>query len=185
MEEAKPAGLASYNFNRQPGPAAIQFSMIGLLLYSVIDGYAINPYSFMLAPPLAAFVAIGVIALAAAALVARSAPRLERAVLSLMFALVAGFAAQSLALRINAATDGDGPQLVNYQYQGEGRFHADGGAAPDLDFSEFASIWPFKPGASHKFEVTQGALGFPQLNLGRLRQELRDHRVSNRPVSTP
>jgi hypothetical protein len=67
--------------------------------------------------------------------------------------------------------------MTDYLYLGEGRFGPTVAGAPLLDFSEHAGLWPFSQGDVHAFDLAHGALGFYQLNVQRVRRELRDSRI--------
>jgi hypothetical protein len=176
-EPSLSSGPGSFDLKDHPGLRLLSWLVLALLGYAVTDTYLFNPYTYVGAPPVALFATVAAIVLAAAFAVGRGGPQLERVAVALILAGMAGFATYPAALRVNLWTDGDAPRLVRYIYLGDGRFGPTAEGAPLLDFSEHAALWPFRPGDVHGFDVAHGALGFHQLNIQRVRRELRNAKV--------
>lgn len=186
VSSAAPAAAApsAYDYVTHSGPRLASWLVLAVFVYALLDTFFLNAYVYMTAPPYSWFAAVGAAVALMTVVAARAAPRLEQISVSVLLALATGFASYPLASRIDQWTDNDGPQLVSYQYDGSGGFQSAAGT-PNLNFTTLSNPWPLNAGDTHQFELTQGALGFHQVNLRRIRKELVDGRASLTPAPAP
>ena len=102
----------------------------------------------------------------------RHAPNLERTVITLLLAFSLGAASYPLALRFNALTAPSG-EIYAYTQVAPGHFKPPDEALPPIDLQYNVPYWgQFKQGSTHQFHVLKGALGFYELDTGRVQQEV-------------
>jgi hypothetical protein len=159
-------------FPAHRGLLAAGLLFLALITYGLIDSY-LRSDAYAGRAPVALFLAAGVVALLAGLILGRGAARKEQVMVALLLAGAVIAACYPLLLRINAATDTGGVQLVTYHYVGKGTYQADHGDYPDLDLARFPSDrLEDRRNSTHQFEMVHGGLGFYQYNQTRFREEL-------------
>lgn len=165
-------------------PAFDLFSLRGtialLVIFFVAGLYALGEVFFVEAylpvggMPQAGFALAALIALSTAFMMSRGAPRAERAALALLLGLALTSAACPLMLRINQATATADLTVAEYRESDGGQYLAVDPAYPDIRFD--ARHTRLLAGSStagmRSFELSRGGLGFYQLDLQLLREEL-------------
>jgi hypothetical protein len=156
--------------------------VIALLCYAVVD-LAVSEEIYAVDPPLVLFAVGGAIAVLAGTLWFASAgvPRAETLGLSLLLGGAVGFAQYPGALRVNAATDTQGPHTYDYRLTSYVVFSPLDARLPELSFPRDADYWgQFKLGTVHPFWLRKGGLGFYQVDMAPVHAKMRDYFLKNR-----
>ena len=167
----------AFAIEKNPRALAVTVAFFVLLAYALIDGAFLGRETYAQHPPFEAFAILGAVVMAFGALwmVRGSVPLGEAMVIALLAGGGAGTAAYPGMLRLNALTDTAGLQPYQYQLASDLELHPLVAGPPALRFPEYYEYWSqFKTGSVHVFELRHGGLGFYQLNLAPLEQELRD-----------
>lgn len=161
----------SFDLTSHPGMLAVLSGLVLAGGYALLDGVFLSPWRYVEMPPIGPFLAAGVLALAVAMVVMRSAPILERSALAVLFALAAAGAAYPGMLRVNAATDADGAAGYRYRQVATGRFESvDHPGMPELVFTQGREFWEHFPAdAEREFTLARGRFAFWQLDLDEVR----------------
>lgn len=175
--------IANFALERNPRAAAAAIAIIAVLLYAFADIVA-NSETYLMAPPYWAFALGGALAgvLAFPWLRRGHVPAAVNGGLAAMLALVVAVAMFPLLLRINQVTDRHGLQSFAYTFMPPGAFAATDAHMPDIELARFNTYWEeLKPGALRMFSIRRGGLGFYQIDLAPLYEEIRQHNNRRRP----
>lgn len=171
---SEPAAATAFDLFSLTGTVVLLtiFSVSGL--YALGDIFFVEAHLPAGAMPHAGFIAAGLTGIAAAVWLSRGAPPVERFVLSLLLGLSLASAACPLMLRINRITADAVPETVAYRQAGAGEYAALDPAYPAIRFNaRYTELLAGAPAdAVRSFELFRGALGFYQLDLHPLRDEL-------------
>lgn len=161
----------AFDLTSHKGTLAVLGGLVLVGGYALLDGAVLSPWRYAEMAPAGPFFAAGAAGLAAAMVLTRSAPRLERLALSGLFALASAGAAYPGMLRVNAATDADGAAGYRYRQVETGRFESvDHRDMPALAFTRGMEFWEAFPSDSEReFVLARGKLGFWQLDLDEVR----------------
>ena len=123
-----------------------------------------------------AIILAGGVAFLCCALILASAgvPRAETIGVAMLFGAAFGFALYPGALRLNQLTDGEGLRAYPYRMKQLVVWEPRDDKLPTLVFTDFLEYWhEFKPGAQREFLLRRGALGFWQVELAPVREEMK------------
>ena len=179
-----PRALGDGGFKLESNPAtlATTVAVVGCLVYTPLDmmffaeRYATTPpYGWMVVCGLGAFI------LAGAYLANSDAPRGVAFGLAATLGVCVGAASAPGMLRVNAWTDQAGIQSVTYHRVGANRFApVAGGDWPEIELPQ-PDYWFFQDeGIERQISIRRGGLGFCQINLANIIEELRDYNLSQR-----
>lgn len=176
---AAPASLpgGSYDLLKDRGMLALLVGFFAVGGYAILDWFFLRPWVYLEAPPASPFVLAALLALALGATLGRGAPALERASIALLFAAAVTGAVAPGLLRVNAATDAEAPRVHGYVSTAPGEFRpAADSRLPEAHFDGPAEFWrSIPPGAGRDFHLARGDLGFWQLDMRPVRDEMRMH----------
>ena len=168
---------AAFAIEKNPRALAVTVVFFVLLAYALIDGAFVGRETYAQKPPFDAFVILGVAALALGALwmVRGGVPLAETVVIALLAGAAAGAAAYPGTLRLNALTDTEGLQSYQYQLAPDLELRPLVAGPPALHFPEYYDYWSqFKAGSVHAFELRYGGLGFYQINMAPIEEDMRN-----------
>lgn len=161
------AGKGLVTSDLTPATGAIAGGFIALVLYFILDTYALATEYYAEGAPVAALAAIGALGTAAAYAGLRATEPRRRDVLaySLLFGFGVGLAMHPLLVRMNTWTDTAGLQRYEYRLDSDLVWRSPG--MPDLTLYSSTSDWwrRFRPGERYVFELRRGGLGFWQVNM--------------------
>jgi len=154
---------------------AALFVLFGAGLYFLLDTFFINSETYVEPPDLSGFVAVAVATAAVTLVVLRKArvPVLEATVLGALLGVAVGAAGYPLLLRVNQLTSAGS---IGHDYmRAEGlRFIPRDQALPEIVFSENEDYWTQFPAETvHRFQLRTGALGFYQIDMAPIWQDMR------------
>lgn len=165
----------SFDLARHPGVLGL---LVGLFLfggYAVIDWFFLDPWIYLEPPPALPFLLGALFALTLGFTLGKGAPSLERGAVAVLFAAAVAAATAPALLRVNAATDPDGPRTHAYVRVGSGEYRPVGRQdLPEVTFRQPRDYWDrFQAGSRHDFVLARGRLDFWQLDMRPLRDEMR------------
>lgn len=173
--EQRPDGSPGFRLESSRVAIAVAAAVIGFLLYAVAD-LMFKTEAYAVEPPVQLFILAGGLAFLAGAgiLAAAGVPRAETIGVALLFGAASGFALYPGALRLNQITDADGLRAYPYRMKQHVQWEPRDGKLPALAFTDFLEYWQqFKPGAEREFLLRRGALGFWQVELAPVREEMK------------
>jgi len=143
--------------------------------YGILDLVA-DRYRFAGPAPEHWFVGLGMVAagIAFAGFRVTRTPLVESLIVALLVGGGIGFAARPAALRVNAWTDVDGPQIVRYTLGPGSALIAPSAGSPAVATPQYDyRYWnAFRPGEHYPLSLQRGALGFWQLDTAPIRAEV-------------
>jgi hypothetical protein len=160
---------------------SVTVAVVALLLYAVAD-FAFNTESYAEKPQLQVFILGGIAVFVASAALLRLArvPGAESVGLGFLLGVAVGVASYPGALRLNQLTDRHGLQAHEYRMKEVAVWEPRDAALPTLRFSDFLEYWDqFKPGAQREFLLRRGALGFFQVEMAPVREEMKAYYRKN------
>jgi len=166
---------AGYALERSPRALAVVVLFFALVGYAFTDT-VVNTDAYAGEPPYGLFAGWGVLGAGLAWLWMRAGevPALERGVVALLLGAALGAALHPGLLRVNAATDADGPHTYRYRLLDDLTLQPPLQGLPPLDFSRYREYWrQFRPGSTHPIVLRRGALEFYQVDMAPLRAALR------------
>ena len=169
--------VANFALEHNPRAAAAALAIVAVLIYAFADMVA-NSEAYLVRPPYWAFAGGGVLAAALVLPWLRrgQVPRAVAAGLAAMLALVVGIALFPFLLRVNQLTDTHGLQPHAYTFTPPGGFAAVDAHMPDIELTRFETYWEkLRPGTLRLFSIRRGGLGFYQIDLAPLYDEIRQH----------
>ena len=175
-------GDGGFKLESNPATLAVTVAVLGCLVYTPLDlmlfaeRYATTPpYGWMVICGLGGFV------LAGAYLVNSEAPRAIAFGLAVMLGIGVGAASGPGMLRVNAWTDQVGIQNVTYYRVGANRFAPlAGGDWPEIELPQ-PDYWFFQEeDIERQISIRRGGLGFCQIDLANIIEELRNYNLSQR-----
>jgi len=128
------------------------------------------------APPLGINLAAALVAalLAWRWLLAGAVPSAESAGVALLLACALAAALYPGLLRVNQLTDRDGLALHRYALQPDLSLKPVEHGLPELRFSRYADYWAHFPrGSLHEFGLRHGGLGFYQVDMAPVNEDMR------------
>lgn len=150
--------------------------------YFVGDTFIAADYAYLSAPPLWPFVPTAALGLWCGWRLGKTAPMVERSVVALLLGAALAAALYPGMLRLNAFTATGGHDIYAYTQISAGNFSPPDAALPPIHLDSNGDYWgQFKNGSTHRFRVVHGALGFYQLDTGRVMDEVRGWWISKRP----
>ncbi len=163
---------AAFNLLSDKRSVTLLWMLAALGGYGLLDAF-FNPYIYAVPPSVGPYLAAAVLAGAIGFHIGQGLPRLEQAMLALLVAGVAAFANHCLLLRINEFTDSDGPATYRYRMTAAGSYQPMAAELPPLEFVAPREFWAhFTVGSERDFVMVRGALGFWQVNMGPLKEEM-------------
>jgi hypothetical protein len=150
-------------------------AVVALLLYAVAD-FAFNTETYVEKPPVQDFMLAGIVVfLVSAALLAQArVPGAESVGLGFLLGVAVGVASYPGALRLNELTDMDGLRPHGYRMKQVAVWEPGDATLPTLKFTDFLEYWDqFKPGAQREFLLRRGGLGFFQVEMAPVREEMK------------
>jgi hypothetical protein len=174
---------ASSGFAIESNPAALAAAVAApvLLAYAAID-FAINTEIYAVRPPLELLAGGGILAffLVAVVLTRFQVPGAETTGLAVLVGLVVSAALYPGLLRINQVTDVDGLRGYEYRLRNDWLWEPRDGALPTLSFTDYYEYWSqFKPGVRKEFQLRKGGLGFWQVEMAPVNDEMRAYYRKN------
>lgn len=169
-------GNTPFALEKNPASLALVVAFFMLVGYAFADGLFLLSETYADEPPWTAFVALGVVAAIVGAVWLRRAgiPVAESLLLAALAGAAAAVAAYPGGLRLNALTDSDGLRTYEYRLTHGLELEPLAEGPPALRFPRYHEYWArFRPGSVHRFELRRGGLGFYQLNMAPVEQELR------------
>jgi len=166
--EPAPTGSAGFALEKNPWSLGVLVLFFLLVAYTLVDAFVLIGEIYVTRPAYEAFAAGGLVAaiVATRLLRARGVPNLESSVLGVLLGTAIGCAVYPGALRLNQWTDSAGLRIHTYQSQGQGRFTPLDESLPELHFEDYPEYWrEFGAGEDRDFELRRGGLGFYQLNM--------------------
>jgi len=166
--ESAPTGSAGFALEKNPWSLGVLVLFFLLVAYTLVDAFVLIGEIYVTRPAYEAFAAGGLVAaiVATRLLRARGVPNLESSVLGVLLGTAIGCAVYPGALRLNQWTDSAGLRIHTYQSQGQGRFTPLDESLPELHFEDYPEYWrEFGAGEDRDFELRRGGLGFYQLNM--------------------
>lgn len=180
--EGAPAGPGSlpggtFDLLEDRGMLALLVGFFAVGAYAVVDWFFLRPWIYLEAPPASPFALAALLALALGATLGRGAPVLERASVALLFAAAVAAAVAPGLLRVNVATDSEAPRVHGYVSTAPGEFRpAADPRLPEVQFGGPDEYWRSIPkGDERDFQLARGELGFWQLDMRPIREEMRTH----------
>lgn len=173
--EQRTYGSPGFRLESSRVAVAVAAAVIGLILYAVAD-LMLKTEVYAVDPPVQLFILAGGVAflVAAGMLAAARVPRAETIGVALLFGAASGFALYPGALRLNQLTDGEGPRAYAYRMKQHVLWEPRDDKLPALAFTDFLEYWhQFKPGAEREFLLRRGGLGFWQIELAPVREEMK------------
>jgi hypothetical protein len=165
--------LKGYDLSQHSGLKGL-VAAAGIIAAAAALGWASTPYAYAGRPPYTDVGVFFVAGLLIAELFSRTAPAIERTVVSVMFAAVIAAAAFPVLLVVNAWTATD-VAARQYEQTAIGQYRSLDPNLPDLSFTGNGEFWGHFPAKSlHEFLVSRGPLGFYQYDQESLYQEMRD-----------
>ena len=146
------------------------------LAYALGDTFFVLQEAYAGSSYLAVYTATGVLAaLASAAWMHRGmVPLAESVGVGLMLGAACGAALYPGLLRLNQLTDTAGLHSVEYHCTAPGIFVPMREGPPALEFHDNAEYWAqFPAGASYRFDLRRGGLGFYQFSLAPIHEDMR------------
>lgn len=170
-----PAGVHAFDLMRDARTRAVTFASLALLVYGAVDGALIEEAYVEGFPWVVWLAAGGLAAFGARRWLARPAiPPIVTWALALLFGATAAGALVPGLLRLNQATDADGPQPYRYLLTQYVRLEPQAAGLPVIelhDHHEYSS--QFRPGSVHTLHLRRGGLGFYQLHRASLNAAIR------------
>jgi len=166
---------AGYALEHSPRALAVVVLFFALVGYALTDT-VVNTDAYAGEPPYGLFAGWGALGAGLAWLWMRAGevPALERGVVALLLGAALGAALHPGLLRVNAATDADGPHTYRYRLLDDLTLQPPLQGLPPLDFSRYREYWrQFRPGSTHPIVLRRGALEFYQVDMAPLRAALR------------
>lgn len=175
-------GVRGYDMSQNRGlmTAVILAFIFGFYFFG--DTFVAADYAYLTTPPLPPFVLATALGLWSGWRLGKTAPKLERVVVSLLLGAALAAALYPGMLRLNAFTATGEQQIYTYTQIAAGDFSPPDIALPPIYLDSDRDYWgQFKNGSTHQFRVLHGALGFYQLDTARVMDEVRDWWISKRP----
>jgi hypothetical protein len=111
-------------------------------------------------------------------------PLTESIMIGILLGGACGAALYPGLLRLNQVTDTAGLQTVEYQSTSAGTFAPLREGGHVLEFDDNADYWAqFPAGATYRFQLRRGGLGFYQLNLAKIHKDMRRYFDEKRGAS--
>lgn len=174
---------SAFAIEKNPSTLAVTAVFLVLLAYAIIDGGFLVQETYTQDPPYAGFALVGVVAAIAGWfwMLRGNVPVTVGLVIALLTGCGAGMAAYPGALRLNALTDREGIKTYQYTMTAGREFQPLVAGPPVLHFDKYEEYWSqFKVGSEYGFELRQGGLGFFQLNMEPIHQEMRNFYIKSR-----
>ena len=173
--EQRSYGAPGFKLETNRVAIVVSAAVIGFILYAVAD-LMLKTEAYAVEPPVQLFILAGGAAFLFCALLlgASGVPRAETVGVALLFGAASGFALYPGALRINQLTDSDGLRAYPYRMKQHVQWEPRDDNLPALTFTDFLEYWhQFKPGAEREFLLRRGGLGFWQVELAPVREEMK------------
>jgi len=167
---------SSYALEKNPRALAVVVIFFILLFYFLTD-LAVNTEAYAGEPFYHVYIAAGLVAaiLAFAWLRAGRVPVAESVMVALLTGGALGAALAPGLLRINQLTDKEGLQPYEYRLEADFSFSPVTGDLPVIRINRYRSYWSgFSIGSLHTFELRRGGLGFYQVNLRPIQEQIRE-----------
>lgn len=175
-------GLAGYDMSQNRGLMISVVLVFIFGLYFLGDTFIAADYAYLSTPPLWPFVPTAVLGLWLGWRLGKTAPILEKSVVTFLLGAALAAALYPGMLRVNAFTATGGQDVYTYTQIGAGDFSPPDAVLPPIHLHSNRDYWgQFKNGSTHRFRVVHGALGFYQLDTGQVMDEVRDWWTSKRP----
>lgn len=167
-------GFKGYDIAQDKGMTAAAVALIVLLLYFLGDTFFIWPYMALENVPVWPYLVVGSIGLWIGFELGKRAPRMERTLISILLAGACCAAWYPAMLRLDALTAGADDHVYHYTQVRLGYFKPPEADLPYIYFDNDSSYWSsFRNGSTHEFHVIKGALGFYEVDTGRVQDEIR------------
>lgn len=167
---------AAFAIEKNRVALGITIAFFALCGYALLDGLFIGSETYAGEPPkeVLAVIGTGVMVLAALWMRRSRVPLAESIVIAVLAGGAAGAAAYPAMLRLNALTDTEGLKSYEYELAAGAELRPRTEGLPVLRFPKYSDYWAQQQkGSVHRFELRQGGLGFYQLNLVPIQQELK------------
>jgi len=159
---------------------------VGLLLVALVyyfgDTFIDWPYMAVDNVPMWPYALVGAVGLWLGYDLGRNAPRMERILISVMLAGSLCAASYPLMLRFNALSAPAGSDLYTYTQVKPGYFKPPKAGLPWIYFDNQPAYWVGLPGnGTHQFRIVKGALGFYEVDTGRVQDDIKAWWASQAP----
>ena len=174
VERTDAAGFALEKNQRSLAVTVAFFALIG---YGLID-FTVMEEAYAGRPLMEIYIIAGLAtALASVAWMRRGmVPLPESIMIGVLLGGACGAALYPGLLRLNQLTDSSGPQNVEYHASSTGKFTPLRQDLPVLEFDDNADYWAqFPAGATYRFQLRRGGLGFYQLDLAAIHGDMRHY----------
>lgn len=175
-------GVRGYDMSENRGLMTALILAFVFGFYYVGDTFVAADYAYLSTPPLWPFVLAAVFGAWCGWRLGKTAPKLERSVVAALLGAALAAALYPGMLRLNAFTATGEHNIYTYTQVAAGNFSPPDTAMPSINLDSNSDYWgQFRNGSTHQFRVLRGALGFYQLDTGRVMDEVRDWWTSKRP----
>ncbi|HEY3859085.1 MAG TPA: hypothetical protein VGM47_05670 [Gammaproteobacteria bacterium] len=146
--------------------------LVAGLVYWLGDTFIVWPYMALDNVPSWPYLPIAILGLWAGYDLGKNAPRMERILISILLAGSLCAASYPLMLRFDAITAPAGDSLHEYTQLSAGLFKPVDPHLPQIYFDTQTYWSVFPNGSTHEFRVLKGALGFYEVDTGRVQDEI-------------
>lgn len=169
----RPAGaFKGYDIGQDRGLMAAVAVLLAGLVYWLGDTFIVWPYMALDNVPVWPYLLVAPLGLWLGYGLGKRAPRTERTLISILLAGSLCAASYPLMLRLDALTAAPGPQLFEYTQVRPGYFKPPEASLPWIYFDTQTYWSVFPNGSTHEFRVLKGALGFHEVDTGRVQDEI-------------
>lgn len=166
-------GIGGYDIAQNRGLLTAVILAAAFGFYFMGDTFIAADYAYLSAPPMPPFVLMAVLGVWWGWHLGKTAPKVERSVISILLGAALAAALYPGMLRLNAVTATGEQNIYAYTQVSVGNFSPPDAGLPPIHLSSNYDYWgQFKNGSTHQFRVVRGALGFYQLDTGRIMDEV-------------